>query len=71
MTLLRTVLSALIVPCVSLSAQDAAMNRTVLPIPEPKYPHITEVDARKAQAPTAFRDQGASRCPKRPCHPDR
>jgi hypothetical protein len=41
MTLLRTLLSALIVTCVSLSAQDAAMNRTVLPIPEPKYPNIT------------------------------
>jgi arylsulfatase len=54
MTLLRTLLSALIVTCVSLSAQDAAMNRTVLPIPEPKYPHITEVDARKAKAPPRF-----------------
>ena len=27
----------------------ASMDRTVLPVPEPKYPPITELDARKAK----------------------
>ncbi len=30
------------------------LNRTVLPIPEPQYPHITEMDARNAKAPPRF-----------------
>ncbi|MGZ8199904.1 MAG: arylsulfatase, partial [Methylosarcina sp.] len=30
------------------------LNRTVLPIPEPKYPPIKELDARKAKAPPRF-----------------
>ncbi len=30
------------------------LDRTVLPIPEPKYPTITELDARKAKAPPRF-----------------
>jgi arylsulfatase len=29
-------------------------DRTVLPIPEPRYPAITEMDARKAKAPPRF-----------------
>jgi arylsulfatase A-like enzyme/HAMP domain-containing protein len=32
----------------------AALDRTVLPIPEPKPAPITEIDARKAQAPPRF-----------------
>jgi arylsulfatase A-like enzyme len=40
--------------CVSVSAQDAPLDRTVLPIAEPKYPHITELDARKVKAPPRF-----------------
>ena len=30
------------------------LDRTVLPIREPKYPPITELDARKAKAPPRF-----------------
>lgn len=30
-------------------------DRTVLPIPEPAYPQITEIDARNAKAPPQFR----------------
>ena len=30
------------------------LDRTVLPIPEPKYPPITELDARNAKAPPRF-----------------
>ncbi len=34
--------------------QRDKLDRTVLPIPEPKYPPITELDARKAKAPPRF-----------------
>lgn len=34
-------------------AQDG-LDRTVLPVPEPKYPPITELDARNAKAPPRF-----------------
>ena len=30
------------------------LDRTVLPVPEPEYPPITELDARKAKAPPRF-----------------
>src|SRR5207248_6564664 len=30
------------------------LDRTVLPIPDPKVPPITEIDARKAKAPPRF-----------------
>ncbi|MGA8982194.1 MAG: sulfatase-like hydrolase/transferase, partial [Candidatus Acidiferrales bacterium] len=30
------------------------MNRTVLPVPEPQYPPITELDVHNAQAPPRF-----------------
>ena len=30
------------------------LDRTILPIPDPEYPAITELDARKAQAPPLF-----------------
>ena len=33
---------------------DASVDRTVLPIPEPRYPPITELDARDAKAPPRF-----------------
>src|SRR5437016_2753189 len=41
------------------ATEDAALaadrlDRTVLPIPEPKYPPLTELDARKAKAPPRF-----------------
>ena len=32
----------------------ASVDRTVLPIPEPQYPPITELDARNAKAPPRF-----------------
>ena len=35
-------------------AQQPELDRTVLPIPEPVYPPITELDARNAQAPPRF-----------------
>src|ERR1700751_4290390 len=43
-------------PARALAAQPAAetLDRTVLPIPEPSYPTITELDARNAKAPPRF-----------------
>ena len=35
-------------------AQAGALDRTVLPIPEPTYPPITELDARKVTPPPRF-----------------
>jgi arylsulfatase A-like enzyme len=34
--------------------KTAPLDRTILPIPEPKYPPIKELDARKAKAPPHF-----------------
>ena len=31
-----------------------ALDRTILPIPEPTYPPITEIDVRKVKAPPLF-----------------
>ncbi len=64
-TLLRTALSLALLlmlaqlapaPVVAQQAasQVAAPDRTVLPIPEPDYPHETELDARKATPPARF-----------------
>jgi len=36
------------------TAQQAQLDRTILPVREPSYPPITELDARKAQAPPRF-----------------
>ena len=48
------VILALTTLCGPLFAQNASTDRTVLPIAEPKYPPITELDARKAKAPPIF-----------------
>ena len=54
MTFFRSVSLALSFSCASLIAQNAPLDRTTLPIAEPKYPAITEVDARNAKAPPRF-----------------
>jgi arylsulfatase len=48
-----------------LSAQPAAgtPDRTVLPIPEPRTPPITEQDARKAKAPPRFEVKAPATAP--------
>ena len=35
-------------------APDVKLDRTMLPIPEPDYPHCTVLDARDAKAPPRF-----------------
>jgi arylsulfatase A-like enzyme len=50
-------IALLVAPVNAGSAQGAtttALDRTVLPIPEPTYPPITELDARNAKAPPRF-----------------
>ena len=42
-------------------ATSAKIDRTVLPIAEPKYPSVTELDARNVKAAAALRGQGAGR----------
>jgi arylsulfatase len=39
---------------VQVMAEEAPLDRTVLPIPEPTYPPITEIDVRKATPPPRF-----------------
>ena len=41
-------------PVQAASSSHAQLNRTALPIPEPIYKSITELDARKAKAPNRF-----------------
>jgi arylsulfatase A-like enzyme len=54
---LLMVAPALLTAWAGTQATEAApdkLDRTILPIPEPKYPPITELDARKAKAPPRF-----------------
>ena len=48
--------AGLVPPAVAQGTRTPAgeLDRTVLPIPEPSYPPITELDARKAKAPPRF-----------------
>src|SRR6188768_3505486 len=50
--MLLTMLAALTTPFTAQAADK--LDRTVLPIPEPKRPPITEIDVRKATAPPRF-----------------
>ena len=54
----RAIFAAVLMSCCVASAlaqtKGAALNRTVLPIPEPQFKPITELDARKAKAPARF-----------------
>jgi arylsulfatase A-like enzyme len=44
-------------------SSGSGIDRTVLPIKEPTYPAITELDARKAQAPERFRVTAPDKAP--------
>jgi arylsulfatase len=54
---------ALSVCTLSLPAQAAELDRTVLPIKEPVYEPITEMDARKATAPPRFEVKAPEKAP--------
>jgi len=45
---------ALSAACAASAAAQTAMDRTTLPIPEPKRPVVTEIDARKVKMPPHF-----------------
>ena len=36
------------------NSHDEAPDRSILPLPEPQHPPITEIDARKATPPPRF-----------------
>ena len=38
----------------NVTSDTGTMDRTVLPIPDPVFPKITELDARNAEAPPPF-----------------
>ncbi len=61
-----TAIGALLAVAVSMSAAGQAkggLDRTVLPIPEPKRPLYSEVDARKAKAPPRFQVKAPAGAP--------
>jgi arylsulfatase A-like enzyme len=45
------------------SAQDAPINRIVLPIPQPEYPPVTELDARDVRPPPFFQVKAPTDAP--------
>jgi arylsulfatase len=45
------------------TGEPGALERTVLPIKEPAYPAITELDARKAKAPARFEVKAPDKAP--------
>src|SRR5512143_1139670 len=45
---------ALTAVCIATATAQTVPDRTVLPIPEPQYPHSTVLDARKATPPPRF-----------------
>src|ERR1700730_6118997 len=60
---LTTLVMVLAAGHVTARAQQAPLDRTVLPIPEPKHPSITELDARKATPPPRFEVRAPSDAP--------
>src|SRR5258708_7577721 len=47
----------------ALGQSPDGLDRTVLPIPEPQYPTITELDARDAKAPPRFEIKAPAAAP--------
>src|SRR5436190_13160957 len=56
------IVSAIACTTPSVSAQDAP-DRTVLPLAEPSYPPITELDVRKATPPPRFEVKAPDQAP--------
>jgi arylsulfatase len=49
--------------CAATAFAQAGLDRTTLPIPEPKQPISTELDVRKATAPERFQVKGPEGAP--------
>jgi arylsulfatase len=45
------------------AAMEDALDRTVLPIPEPKYPPFTELDVRSVKVPPSFEVKAPAHAP--------
>lgn len=58
-----TVGVALSAACTASAAAQTAIDRTQLPIPEPRYPHSTVLDARNATAPPRFEVKAPAQAP--------
>ena len=64
-------IAAVLLASVALGLEPAAwaqektpdLERTVLPIPEPSYPPITELDARKSKVPPRFKVEAPAGAP--------
>ena len=54
---------ALSAVCAASAAAQTAIDRTTLPIPEPKYPHSTVLDARNATPPPRFDVRAPAQAP--------
>ena len=54
---------ALSAVCATAAAAQTSLDRTTLPIPEPKYPSVTELDVRKATPPPRFEVKAPAQAP--------
>ena len=54
LTTMAALWAAAIAPLALAQSPGGTLDRTVLPIPEPNYPHSTVLDARDAKAPPRF-----------------
>jgi arylsulfatase len=62
-TALAILIGASLVLAPAITAAADKLDRTVLPIPEPKRPAITEIDARKAKMPQRFEVKAPAKAP--------
>jgi arylsulfatase len=61
--ILLSALALLMAGAAQAQPAPSALDRTVLPIPEPKYPPIKEMDVRKAKAPPRFQVKAPAGAP--------
>ena len=59
----RIVFGAIALGCACYGLAAAELDRSVLPIPEPKVPHSAELDARNAKAPPRFDVKAPDKAP--------
>ena len=58
-----TLLGFTVAAATSAAAQQVPLDRTILPVREPSYPAITELDARRATAPPRFEVRAPASAP--------
>ena len=70
-TILVCTVAYIFAMCAASATAQTGLDRTVLPIPEPQYPHITVLDVRNAKAPPRFEVKAPARAPERAHRADR